>query len=527
MSQTILGIDLGSYSVKIVRLERGFGEFKIVGFHEVPLVAEEVLTHEQSASAALTKFFEENPINYDSCIVSLPGTITAFRFLDLPFGNAKKVDQMLEFELETVIPLDLDEILFDYSLLSVTPQSSRALITYLREEEFKKFLTQVQMSGLDPRYVGVDTMDLSYLTALGVLPPEGRFALLDLGHRKSNLIVLEGSKLKTLRCFSWGGHEVTQAIAQAANITYDQAESLKHTKGQLIDGSEDKVFRAIHETFDILMKQLKQTLFAFYETGETAIEALYISGGSSKMQGVDTFFSSQLNINVSPLEVLEDNFTSITDQERAKPIIPTALGAALHGAFPNKGQRVNFRRGVYSFKKDIEQLEGSMKRLGIMAGSIAVLGILYFIISYMSLSAQSDRMNKNLSKIVKASVSDLPKEGVKDATQALDVLKKKISGMQEKLKKEQGEGNLSALEILKAISAAMPPKDAFPIDVDEVKITENQLTLSGTTVSYQAVDKIKESLSQVKNLKISGTPNVTKGVKDTYKFKLTADLTGS
>jgi len=44
MSQNILGIDLGSYSIKIAQVERGFGEFKLVNFFEVSLVAEEVLS---------------------------------------------------------------------------------------------------------------------------------------------------------------------------------------------------------------------------------------------------------------------------------------------------------------------------------------------------------------------------------------------------------------------------------------------------------------------------------------------------
>ena len=177
MPQTVLGIDLGSYSVKIAQVERGFGEFKLVNFFEVPLVAEEVLSYEQSASAALTKFFEENPINYDACVLAVPGTMAAFRTLTMPFGNVKKIDQTLEYELETVIPLDLEEVLFDYTLLSTSPQESKVLTAYLRESDFKRFLSSIQVSGVDPRYMGVDTIDLSYLALPGFLPPEGLYAL--------------------------------------------------------------------------------------------------------------------------------------------------------------------------------------------------------------------------------------------------------------------------------------------------------------------------------------------------------------
>ncbi len=524
MPQTILGIDIGSYSVKIVQVERGFGEFKIVSFHEVPLVAEEVLTYEQSASAALTKFLEENPVNYDSCILSLPGLRASFRTLEMPFGNAKKIDQTLEFELETLVPFDIEELLYDYSILEMTPQKSKVLSAYIPSEDFKKFLNQIQVSGIDPRYVGVDTVDLSYLSFLGVLPPAGRYAILDLGHSKSNFVVLEGNRVKSLRCFSWGGHYITQAIAQAAQLTYEQAEGLKHTKGQLVEGSEDKVFQAIHSSFAELMQQLKQTLFAFYETGEPAIEALYLGGGSSKIAGVEAFFSNRLNINVSQLDVMDDAYTQVMDRERARPIIPSALGAALRGVFPNKGARINFRRGPYAYKRDIEQLEGSLKRIGLLAASVAGLALIYFIMAYFSLSSQVGKMNKNVSKLVRASVADLPKTGVDSATSALSVLTGKISGMQDKLKKVQGDGSLNALQVLKVVSAAMPPREQLQVDIDDVNITADRVRIEGRTLSYEGVDKVKAAIGQVKNFKNVETGDVRKGIKDEIKFKLSFDL---
>jgi general secretion pathway protein L len=525
MPQTILGVDVGSYSVKIVQIERGFGEFKIVGFYEVPLVAEQVLTFEQAASAALAKFLEENPIPYDSCVLSLPGSLTAFRFLELPFGNAKKIDQTIDFELESLIPFDLENILYDYSILSLSPQNSKVLAAYLPEEDFKKFLNQMQVSGVDPKYIGVDTVDLSNLAHLGVLPPAGRYAILDLGHTKSNFTVLEGNNIKMLRCLSWGGHRLNQAMAQVSGLTYDQAEGMKHTKAQLVAGSDDKIFEAIHRNFLDLMQQIKQTLFAFYESGEPAIEALYVCGGTSRIPGVESFFSQQLNINVSSLDVLDDVYTQIRDREGARPVIPAALAAAVRAIYPNKGMRINFRRGDYAYKRDIREMEGSLKKIGMMAAAVVGLGLLYFIISYISLSSQVGKMNKNIAKLVRASVADLPKTGVDSANSALSVLNARITGMQDKLKKVEGEGSLNALQVLKMISAAMPPREQLVVDIDDVNITPDRVRFEGRTLSYEGVDKIKASLSQVKNFKNVETGDVRKGVKDEIKFKVSFDLT--
>lgn len=524
MAQTVLGIDLGSYSVKIAQVERGFGEFKLVNFFEVPLVAEEVLSYEQSASAALTKFVQENAINYDTCVVSLPGNLASFRTLTMPFGNVKKIDQTLEFELETLIPFDIDEVLFDYTILSSTPQESKVLAAYLKEADFKRFLTQIQTSGIDPRYMGIDTVDLSYLSFPGFLPPEGQYALLDLGHSKSNLMILEGNKIKGLRCLSWGGHHLTQAVAKALELPYDKAEAWKHAKGQVLAGAEDPGLKAVYACVEDLQQQLKQTLFAFYESGERPIEALYLSGGTSRLLGIDSFFSSRLNINVSQLDVLDDSFTELHDREGARHVIPTAFAEALRAVYPNKGAKINFRRGDYAYKKDIEQIGGSLKRIGLVAASVAVLALAYFILAYMTLSSQVDKMNKNVAKMVKASVPDLPKGGAQSAKQAVTVLDGRISAISEKLKRVEGGGSVSALELLKMISGAMPPRDELIVDIDDLNIAPERVRLEGRTVSYEGVDKVKASMEKVKIFKNVQTGNVRKGVRDEIKFSLSFDV---
>lgn len=520
MPQIILGIDIGTYSVKVVEIERGFGEFKLTAFHELPLVAQEVLTYEQAASASLSQFFENHPINYDSCIMSFPGSYAAFRILDLPFANIRKVDQTFEFELETAIPFDIEDVLYDYGIINSTSDSSQVLAGYIQREEFDRFLSQIQLSPVDPRYVGIDTLDLNCLNVLALVPPRGRYAILDLGHRKSNLVMMDGDKIKNLRCFSWGGQEITCAIAEAFEISYDEAEKMKHSKGNLASQrSEDRLEQIVEEKFSELMQQLRQTLFSFQENGDGMIEALYLCGGSSRTSGVESFFARHLKINVSPLDLYDENYVRIPQWEEAQTIIPTALSQALRGVYPNKGLRFNLRRGDYAYKKDIEQLSGHVRKLGMMVASVAVLGLAYFLLSYFTLSSQVDKMNQNLSRQVSASVRDLPKRGVTSANSALSILEGKISSMQENLKKTSGEGVLSPIEVLKMISSAMPSREAITVDIDKINITNDKVTMEVRTMTYENVDQIKAAMSQIKAFKNVESGDVKK-FKDQVKFNL-------
>lgn len=524
MAQTVLGIDLGGYSVKIAQVERGFGEFKLVNFFEVPLVAEEVLTYQEAASAALNKFIQENPIPYDACVLSLPGNAVSFRIIELPFTNPKKVDQAIEFELEAVIPFEIEDVVFDYAISEVSEDQSRVLVTYLPEENFSSFLSRVQKTGVEPRYVGVDATDLSYLTNLGVLPPQGRFALLDLGHTKTNFILLEGQKVKAVRSFSWGGDRLTRLIEQTGKMDYESAETFKHQQAKIEKDTADPILAALYREYEDLGLQIRQTLFSFYEAGEAPIEALYLSGGASMMSGTEAFFAQLLNVNVSPLDVLEDSYTELRERERARPIIPTALGAALHGVFPNKGIKFNFRQGNYAYKKDIEELGGTIKKIGVMAASLVGIGLVYFMVSYFTLSSQVEAMNKQVTQLVKTSVKDLPKKGLTSTKTALSMLNSRIVEINEKLKMVQGDSGLSSLQVLKMVSTTMPPRDQLVMNIDDLSITPDRVRLEGRVGSYEAVDKIKLSLEKVPQFKNVQTGNVRKGVREEIKFSLSFDI---
>ena len=132
MAQLVLGIDFGTYSVKISHIERGFGEFKLIHFYELPIIPEESLSPLQVACVAVQNFLQENDVKFDFCVASLPGNKVSLRNLDLPFVQVRKIDQTIHFELENMIPFDIEDVFYDYCIVSKTKTNSNTLIAILR-----------------------------------------------------------------------------------------------------------------------------------------------------------------------------------------------------------------------------------------------------------------------------------------------------------------------------------------------------------------------------------------------------------
>ncbi len=291
MSQIILGIDVGSYSIKVAELERQMGKFQLIGFFEQPIVAYETLGKEGSTTQALAKLFEEYNLSPHGICAALPGQFTSHRVIDLPFADFKKVDQTIEFEMENYLPLPLEELIIDYEFLNSSKTGSSVLVSYAKKSDFVKFLNVMTSAEIDPHFVGSEPVELANVMKLGIIQPEGAYALLDLGHEKTNILIFAGGKLQFARTVMIGGRDLTEAIAASLNIPAAEAERMKIEMGQLgpevqgADATTRNVAEAMRKPMENLLLNLKQTFMAFQEAKGEVVQALMLCGGLRGLPG--------------------------------------------------------------------------------------------------------------------------------------------------------------------------------------------------------------------------------------------------
>ncbi len=524
MPQVILAVDVGSYSIKIAKAERSLGEFQLTEFHEIPVVPAEGETADQATDSTLNRFFQENSIHYDTAVASLSGLQVSFRLLEFPFLQARKIDAAIEFELENYIPFPIEDLLVDYVIVEKGENRSKVLAVYTPRADFVKFINRLGRANCDPRYVAVETLDLANLYYSGLLPPEGSYLILDIGHLKTNLCLMRGSQIKGARTLALGGKAITEAIAKAYQVDFPQAEQMKIQQGQISGEGEDRLSEAIALVIDELLTQVRQTLFAFYEKGEKSIDAVYLCGGSSRLPGLDQYLSTRMRLNVSPLDVLDYSYTQISNVEEARPVIAPAMALILKAVYPTKTINVNFRREEFAYKRDIQALSGHLQPVAFLALTVFVFGMIYFFSSLYVFKNQEKKINQSVSKLLKQATIEVPKTNTLGAQGALALVQGKIAEEKTQMQKMEGDTALSALEILRLVSASLPPRDELRLDIDNVNITTDHVRLEGRTVDYGVVDQLKAALEKVKLFKNVQTGDVRRGAQDEIKFSLSFEV---
>jgi general secretion pathway protein L len=530
MPQRILGIDVGSHSIKVAEIERSFRSFQLVGFFEQPIVPYETLGKEGSTTQALLRLFEEYNLAADLIYVALPGQLSAIRVVNLPFSEFKKIDQTIEFEIENYVPLPLEDLLIDYQILDATKTSSAVLVSYLKKSDFVKFLNMVSEANLDPRFVGSEPVEMANIMKLGVVPPEGAYAIVDLGHEKTNVMIFIGPHLQYARTIMLGGKELTHAIAESLNIPPAEAERMKVELGQVggglegADATTQSVSEAIQRPLEELLLHLRQTFSAFQERKGEVVQALILCGGTSRLPGIDHFLSSRLRKNVSFLDCLDFPFNQLADSNWCRSIAATALSLAYRGVAGSGIKDIQFRRGEFAYKGEVREVIGLAKQAAVLIGVTLVMILGTFVLNYASLKGRAKNQLARIAAVASEALPEAPKKSLSSPTSILSMLTGKITEAEEKQKKVEEELKLSVLNILREFSSTLPAREALPIDVDDLSVVSKRIRVQGRTSSFEAVDQIKTALAKSKMFKNVATENVKKGVREEIRFSISVEL---
>jgi len=154
------------------------------------------------------------------------------------------------------------------------------------------------------------------------------FALIDIGAQKTNINIMQGR----LSCFTRevyiGGEDMTEDVAKQLGLTPQEAEVAKRDEDR-----QSEVLEAVGPTLDDLVNEIFLSFDYFENQFDTGIEAVYISGGGSRLAGLKDVLNDTLGRRVSQWDPLEGYELSLPDQQATKlrsnaPQLAVAVGLA-------------------------------------------------------------------------------------------------------------------------------------------------------------------------------------------------------
>ena len=342
--KSMVGVDIGSSSVKAVELQGKNNDFQLVSLGYEGLQPDSIVDGQimelNSVSNAIGNIFNEHKIKTTKVAAGVNGHSVIVKNIVLPQMTEDELRESFAWHAEEHIPFDISDVNLDYHVTGSSADAIHVLMAACKRDKIANVKQAIQLAGKQPAVIDVDAFALQNCYELNYDPQPGQVvALLNIGASTTNINILNGARSVFTRDATFGGNQYTSLLQKELGLTFDQAERVKRGM-PMPEGSEHREIEPILDTVsDILALEIQKTM-DFYratvEDGESAVQKILVSGGGSKLKGLVEFLAKRFEI---PTEVF-DPFRKIRvdsrgfDPEYMREIVPEmaiAVGLALRG----------------------------------------------------------------------------------------------------------------------------------------------------------------------------------------------------
>jgi general secretion pathway protein L len=483
----ILGLDLGSHSVKCVILEGGGRTFQTRRYYEVlrPQEGDKLDT----LRLTLDKLIAEHAPRVDQLYTALPGPALATHTLTLPFIDTKRIEAALPFEVESQLPFEISEALFDYQPVGQDDKKTDMVVAVVKKDELLNLLQVLQDVKLDPRVITHPAVayqnTLMYSPALfASTGPTESVCILDIGHERTQVTVgVPGKGLELARTIFGGGKDLTRAIANEFKTSFEDAAAWKEQNATLITPSGspevDRAAGALVRGLQPLLREIRPTIKSFSARTHRTVSRIYLCGGTAKLPGLEAQLAKDLGIPVELLSVPNESQNVIPPESVASASLAFAL--CLRAQTSARGPRLNLRRGDIAFKGDFDYVRQKAGILSAFAATLIFLIVVSGIVRNIVLSDYEKKVDNELCAVTQRVLGRCER----NYDLALNLLQGKESPAAAIPKR-------SAVNLLAELAQKMPV-DA-KVNFDQIVVDLDRLQLRGETDSSKTIDKLVASM---------------------------------
>jgi hypothetical protein len=372
-------------------------------------------------------------------IAAAPSQILTYRRFSLPFSEKKRIREIVKEELTDDLAFPVAESTWDFC--STNRGDTFVVIGKTTEIDAAKSSLgrPIEMLDAEPLALARTAVHCGLRDAL----------IIDFGASKTLFCGLKDGFVDFIKVLLRGGEFLTTAIAESRNLSSEEAEQLKRSKGMSLPEVKTSVIK--------LLRSAGITIPLSYP-------CIVITGRGAMLEGLKDFLGENLKTSIM----------HFTLPEGLSPFFhPVAFGLALKDK--DHGLGVNL----------MEEKKKTIKMINLWIAGIA-LPIILLSINLMITESTLVQQEKNYrSAIQSIFLKELP-----DTKSVVAPLKQFQAAYREKKALLEGKGT-DLLIILEGISKVVAQKD---IRIFEIDMNESAITLTGEAASYQEVEFMRKNL---------------------------------
>jgi type IV pilus assembly protein PilM len=305
----VIGLDIGSSSVKLVELKEGKSGYQLQNLAISPLPPEAIVDGALMDSATIIEAIRDviatSKTKLKDVVSSVSGHSVIVKKISLPLMTEAELEESIQWEAERYIPFDINDVNIDFQILGSAPERPESMDVVLvaaKKDIINDYVSVIMESGLNPVIIDLDSFALENMLAINYeAGEESAVAVANVGATVTNIGIIKNNTSAFTRDIFKGGNQITEEIQRQMHVDHEEAEKIK--VGTKVDFTSQPIIQDILKTAsESLTAEIGNSLDFFQSTATSEkIGKLYLSGGGSKIKGFDTILQQQIGI---PVEVV-------------------------------------------------------------------------------------------------------------------------------------------------------------------------------------------------------------------------------
>ena len=353
---SVIGVDIGSSSVKIVQLRssRGmavletYGEISLAPYAKLAIGKSVKLPAEKIAEAIIDLMREANVTSNEGGL-AIPFSSSLVSVLDLPKVTDDALKRMVPIEARKYIPIPVSEVTLDWFIIpeekgtdsafdKISPQTDaqtkgrEVLLVAIHNELLRQYKTITTNTGVAARFYEIEIFSvIRSVLGHGLTP----VLIVDLGASSTKVYVVERGIVRLTHVISVGGQHMTENLERAMGWEFEKAERIKREHGLVAStvfsmDENDKIKTALLSTLSRVFADVNRVLLSYGQRYNKNVTKVVLVGGGAALAGIADVARKSLN----------------TEVELANPFIRTEAPAFLESVLARIGPEFAVAVGV-------------------------------------------------------------------------------------------------------------------------------------------------------------------------------------
>lgn len=342
-SSSLVGLDIGSSSVKLVALSKSGHGYALEAYAVVSLPPTAVIDGNiqdvGEVAGTIEKAIKVAGGKLGAAVAAVPASAVITKRIEMSNAFTEfELEDQIKVEADQFIPYPLDEVALDFEVLGPVEGSdslNQVMLVACRRTDVDQREDAISASGMQCQVVDVDTFAVERtfpLMASSEQNPESLVGVVDIGAATLTLNVFKEGEIVYSREQAFGGNDLTNSIHQQYGMSIEEVEQALRLN-ELSSEIAEMVVLPFRGT---VAQQVSRSLQFFYSSGAHGeLSSLYLSGGTASIDGLADQLSEELGITTQManpfVNMSVESRINRTRLERDAPSLVKACGLAMRG----------------------------------------------------------------------------------------------------------------------------------------------------------------------------------------------------